>query len=220
MRLGPGTYSVMTFPLLATERWLNYITYSIVCESLVPPNISLSDRLPNMDPLSISVSVTALISVCSQTVQLIQRTIETVKNTGKLLIKLLSQTESLRLILEQLCGLTKQLGTKAGLLLSFNDSAPRITINELNSLVKSIAEKKNFMSLQMLLSKNKVDALVERIKSHEAEVLTVLLSVATSVQKCRMGPQLLTVRKPVPQPCGQKLKSFACMKNQKLNHRS
>ena len=144
-----------------------------------------------MDPLSISVSVTALIGVCSQTVQLIQRIIETVKNAGKVLIKLLSQTESLRLILEQLRGLTNQLGTKAGLLLSFNDSGPKITINELNSLVKSIAEKKNFMPLQMLLNKGKVDALVERMKGHEAEVLTVLLSVATSVQSTDLGPQLL-----------------------------
>jgi hypothetical protein len=146
-----------------------------------------------MDPLSISVSVTALVGVCSQTVQLIQLTIETVKNAGKLLIKLLSQTESLRLILEQLRGLTKQLGTKAGLLLSFNDSGPKITINELNSLVKSIAEKKNFMPLQMLLNKGKVDALVERMKGHEAEVLTVLLSVATLVQDIELGPQFLIV---------------------------
>ncbi len=59
-------------------------------------------------------------------------------------------------------------GTRGGLLLAFNDSGPRLTIRELNELV----------GLQMLLSKGKVDELVGKLKRHEEEVVTVLLSIA------------------------------------------
>jgi len=69
-------------------------------------------------------------------------------------------------------------GTRGGLLLAFNDSGPRLTIRELNELVKSISAKSNFVGLQMLLSKSKVDELVEKMKRHEEEVVTVLLSIA------------------------------------------
>ncbi len=134
-----------------------------------------------MDPLSVTTSATAILAICLQTVHLIQRTIETVKNARKVLVRLLSQTERLRLILEQLRSLTKQLGARGGLLLSFNDSSPKTTINELNTLVKSIADKSNFVGIQMLLNKGKVDSLLEKLKGHEEEVMTILLSIATSV---------------------------------------
>jgi len=54
-----------------------------------------------------------------------------------------------------------------------------MTINELNKLVLSIADKTNFVALQMLLNKSKVDKLVEKMKGHEDEVVTILLSIAT-----------------------------------------
>jgi division protein CdvB (Snf7/Vps24/ESCRT-III family) len=143
------------------------------------PSPSFQIPPQKMDPLSITTSATAILAICLQAVHLIQRTIETVKNARKLLVKLLSQTERLRLILEQLRSLTKQLGTRAGgLVLSYNDSGPKTTINDLNVLVRSIAEKTNFVSLQMLLNKSKVDTLVEKMKLHEEEVVTVLLSIA------------------------------------------
>ncbi|KAH8683230.1 hypothetical protein BGZ60DRAFT_524566 [Tricladium varicosporioides] len=133
-----------------------------------------------MDPISIATSATAILGTCWETVRLIQKTIETVKNAKNLLVKLLSQTERFRLILEQLRGLSSQLGTKSGLLLSYNDSAPKATMKELNSLVKSMAEKPNFIGLQMLFKQSKVDDLVARLKLHEDEVVTVLLFMATT----------------------------------------
>lgn len=132
-----------------------------------------------MEPLSIATSATAILGICWETVRLIQKTIETIKNARDLLVKLLSQTERFRLILEQLRGLSSQLGTKAGLLLSYNDSAPKATMKELNSLVKSMAEKPNFIGIQMLFKQSKVDGLVGRLKLHEDEVVTVLLFMAT-----------------------------------------
>jgi hypothetical protein len=114
-----------------------------------------------------------------QTVDLIQTMIETVKNSRKLLVKLLSQTERLRLNLEQLRCLTKQLGTRGGILLSYNDSAPKMTIRELHELVKQMASKSSFLGIQTLLHKNKVNALIERLKQHEEEIVRVLLSIAT-----------------------------------------
>lgn len=133
-----------------------------------------------MDPLSITTSATAILAICLQAVHLIQRTIETVKNARKLLVKLLAQTERLRLILEQLRCLTKQLGSRGGLLLSYNDSAPKTTIRDLNTLVTTISGKSNFVGIQMLLNKSKVDVLVEKMKKHEEEVVTVLLSIAAT----------------------------------------
>ena len=65
--------------------------------------------------------------------------------------------------------------------MSYNDSGPKTTINNLNTLVRSIAEKTNFVGLQMLLNKSKVDTLVEKMKMHEEEVVTVLLSIARLV---------------------------------------
>ncbi len=147
--------------------------------SAIEPHHRNIRNLPKMDPLSINSSATFLLAICLQAVHLIQRTIETVKNARKLLVKLLSQTERLRLILEQLRSLTKQLGSRAGsLLLSYNDSEPRTTINDLNSLVRSIAEKTTFVGLQMLLNRSKAEALVAKMKTHEEEIVTVLLSIA------------------------------------------
>lgn len=66
-------------------------------------------------------------------------------------------------------------------MLSYNDSAPKTTIRELNALVTTISGKSNFVGIQMLLNKSRVDVLVEKMKKHEEEVVTVLLSIAASV---------------------------------------
>lgn len=66
-------------------------------------------------------------------------------------------------------------------MLSYNDSAPKTTIRDLNTLVTTISGKSNFVGIQMLLNKSKVDVLVEKMKKHEEEVVTVLLSIAASV---------------------------------------
>jgi hypothetical protein len=134
-----------------------------------------------MDPLSITASASAILAICTAAVNLIKVAIETVKNSKKLLVKLLSQTESLRLHLEHLRSLTKQLGSRATLSLSYNDSAPRTTIMELRDLVKEIAEKPGFIGVQMLLKKGKVEALTERLKRHEEEIVNVLVTIATYV---------------------------------------
>jgi hypothetical protein len=51
-------------------------------------------------------------------------------------------------------------------------------MNDLNNLVRSIAEKTSFAGLQMLLNKSKAEALVAKMRTHEEEVVTVLLSIA------------------------------------------
>jgi hypothetical protein len=133
-----------------------------------------------MDPLSITASATAIVTICIQTVRLLERTIETIKNARPLLVKLLSHVERVRLLLEQLRGLTTQLGAKGGaLLLYFNDKDTRETMTELKTLVKGIREAGSFVGLQVLMKKSKADSLCERLKEHEGEIVTVLLSVAT-----------------------------------------
>jgi hypothetical protein len=133
-----------------------------------------------MDPLSIAASAAGIVTICLQTVRLLQRAIETIKNARSLLTKLLSHVERVRLLLEQLRGLTKQLGAKAGgLLLYFNDKDTRMTMSELKILVKQISEAGSFVGLQMLMKKSRVEGLCGRLKEHEGEIVTVLLSVAT-----------------------------------------
>ena len=94
-----------------------------------------------MDPLSVSASAAALVTICVQTVQTLKRVIENLKGAKGVSLKLLSQTERVRLFLEQLRSLTKQVGTRSEILLAYNDSAPRATINEFNALVHDIARR-------------------------------------------------------------------------------
>lgn len=94
-------------------------------------------------------------------------------------MKLLSQTERLRLNLEQLRSLTKQLGSRSGVSLTYNDSAPRQTIQELHQLVMAMASGPSYLGLQALLNKSKVDDLLDRLRVHEQEIVLVLLSIAT-----------------------------------------
>jgi hypothetical protein len=132
-----------------------------------------------MDPLSVSASAAALLTICTQAVQILKRTIETLRKAKEFLLQLLSQTERVRLFLEQLRSLTKQLGRRSEILLAYNDSGPRETINELNSFVRNMAQSTTWVRLRMLLHQNTADRLVERLHRHEEEIMQVLLSIAT-----------------------------------------
>lgn len=105
-------------------------------------------------------------------------TIETVKNAKRLLIDLLGQLERFRLLLEQVRGLTRQLGNRSGLALSYNDRSPKATMNELKVLVQNVAETKNFLSIQTLLHRHPLNELAEKIKHHEGELYKLLLDIA------------------------------------------
>lgn len=131
-----------------------------------------------MDPLSVSVSATALLTICVQAVQILKRTIETLRNAKDFLLKLLSQTERVRLFLEQLRSITKQLGHRSEILLAFNESEPRATINELNVFVNDIAQRTAWVRLRVLLNQSAAEKFVERLHRHEEEIMQVLLSVA------------------------------------------
>jgi hypothetical protein len=104
-----------------------------------------------MDPLSASASAAALLTICVQAVQVLKKTIETLRNAKEFLLKLLNQTERVRLFLEQLRSLSKQLGDRSDILLAYNDSAPRETINELNIFVHHMAQNATWLRLRMLL---------------------------------------------------------------------
>jgi hypothetical protein len=132
-----------------------------------------------MDPLSVSASAAALLTICAQAVRILKRTIESLRKAKEFLLQLLSQTERVRLFLEQLRSLTKQLGHRSEILLAYNDSGPRETINELNSFVRNMAQSTTWVRLRMLLHQTTADRLVERLHRHEEEIMQVLLSIAT-----------------------------------------
>jgi hypothetical protein len=132
-----------------------------------------------MDPLTISVSVVAIITTCAQVVQILKETIETLRKAAEFLLQLLSQTERVRLFLEQLRGLAEQLKSRSGILLAFSPTGPEATVNELKTFVRDMAQKPRLMRLKMLLERSTADKLVRRLHRHEVEITQVLLSVAT-----------------------------------------
>jgi hypothetical protein len=132
-----------------------------------------------MDPLSISLSVVGIITTCAQVVKILKDTIETLKQAAEFLLELLSQTERVRLFLEQLRSLTDQLKSRGDILLAFSPSGPNATIDELNVFVRDIAQSPKFMKLKMLLKRSTANELVKKLHRHEVEITQVLLSVAT-----------------------------------------
>ncbi len=134
-----------------------------------------------MDPVSLSASVASLITICVQAVKILKQAIETIRNAKSSLLKLLSQTERIRIFLEQLRTLTIQLGPRAGILLIFNDSGPRETINELYVFVQSIAETPMRIRVKVLLNRSAADEFVQRLHRHEEEIMQTLLLVVALV---------------------------------------
>lgn len=69
-----------------------------------------------MDSLTTSVSVAAIITACVQVVKILKETVEGLKQAAELLLQLLSQTERVRLFLEQLSSLAEQLKSRCDIL--------------------------------------------------------------------------------------------------------
>ncbi|KIW61705.1 hypothetical protein PV05_01795 [Exophiala xenobiotica] len=133
-----------------------------------------------MDPLSISASAVALITVCVETVKVIKTTVETVKTAKKELLNILNATNRVRLLLEQLRGLTHQLGSKNNqVLLAFDKSGCEEVLDDLRRLVNKLAQSDKFVGFQFLVRRSKIEALVTGLRTQEDGIRTVLLSVAT-----------------------------------------
>jgi hypothetical protein len=133
-----------------------------------------------MDPLSISASAVGLITICYQTVQIIKKTIETVKTAKRELLNVLNETNRMRLLLEQLRGLTHQLGSRNNkILLAFDKTGCEEILGELRRLIDKLAQAELFVGFQFLVRRSKFDALVAGLRAQEDGIRTVLLSVAT-----------------------------------------
>jgi hypothetical protein len=141
-----------------------------------------------MDPLSISASAVALITICVRTIQIIKKTIETVKTAKRELLNILNETNRMRLLLEQLRGLTHQLGSKNNkILLAFDKMGCEEILRELERLVDKLAQVEMFVGFQFLIRRSKFDALIAGLRAQEDGIRTVLLSVATlatTASKC------------------------------------
>lgn len=133
-----------------------------------------------MDPFSISIGVVALITVCVQTIKVIKKTIETVKTAKKELLRILNATNRMRLLLEQLRGLTHQLGGKNNkVLLAFDHAGCEEILGEVKRLIDKLAQVELFTGFQFLVRRSKFEALLAGLKVQESSIQTVLLSVAT-----------------------------------------
>ena len=134
-----------------------------------------------MDPLSISASAAALITICVQTVQIIKKTIETVKTAKRELLTVLNATNRTRLLLDQLRGLTHQLGSKNNkILLAFDKIGCEEILDELKRLVDKLAQAESFTGFRFLVRRSKFEALAAGLRAQEDGIRTVLLSIATS----------------------------------------
>ncbi len=134
-----------------------------------------------MDPLSIAASAAALVTICVQTGGLIKTLAETFFHAEEGLLKLLSQIERLRLTLEQLRGLSQQLGAKADIALMFDDSAPRLTMNKLRGVIESIAGHKRTFKMQLMIRRSDIEALRKRLQEHEDDMTKVFVNLGTQV---------------------------------------
>ncbi|EXJ74793.1 uncharacterized protein A1O5_01489 [Cladophialophora psammophila CBS 110553] len=133
-----------------------------------------------MDPLTISTSAVALITVCIQIVQVIKKTVETMKTAKSELMNILNETIKMRLLLEQLRGLTHQLGSQNNtILLAFDETGCKYVLNELESLVNKLAQADKFLGFQFWVRRSKLDTLVAGLRVQEDGIRTVLLSVTT-----------------------------------------
>jgi uncharacterized protein YoxC len=136
--------------------------------------------IQDMDPLSITASAIALITVCVQTIQSIKSIIETVKGAKTRLLQVLNATTRVRLLLEQLRSLTHQLSSKSNtILLAFDGQSCGDVLTELVTLVKKLMQSDKLAAFQFLLQKSKLEGLAGRLKGQEDAICTVLLSIAT-----------------------------------------
>ena len=133
-----------------------------------------------MDPLSISASAVTLITICVQTIQIIKNTVETIKTAKRELLNVLNATNRMRLLLDQLRGLTHQLGSKNNkILLAFDEAGCQDVLGQLKRLVDKLAQVELFVGFQFLVRRSKFEALVAGLRVQEDGIRTVLLSVAT-----------------------------------------
>ncbi|KAK1814275.1 hypothetical protein LTR12_011320 [Friedmanniomyces endolithicus] len=157
-----------------------------------------------MDPLSISASAVALITICVQSVKIIKNVIETVRTAKKELLKILNGTNRMRLLLDQLRGLTHQLGSKNNkILLAFDPSGCEEILGQLKRLVDKLAKVETFMGCQFLVRRSKFEELVAGLKNQEDDIRLVLLSVATAnVQAISISqvPQTVAGAEDLPSP--------------------
>jgi hypothetical protein len=88
----------------------------------------------------------------------------------------------MRLLLEQLRGLTHQLGSKNNkILLAFDENGCEEILCELKRLVDKLAQVEMFVGFQFLIRRSKFEALIAGLRAQEDGIRTVLLSVATLV---------------------------------------
>ena len=133
-----------------------------------------------MDPLSVCASAAALITICVQTVRMIKKTIETVKTAKRQLLSVLNESNQMRLLLDQLRGLTHQLGSKTNkILLAFDKTGCEEILAELKGLVDKFAQAGRFVGFQFLVRRSKFEALIAGLRTQQDGIRTVLLSVAT-----------------------------------------
>ena len=109
-----------------------------------------------------------------------QKTIEAMKTAKKELLNILNETNKMRLLLEQLQGLTHQLGSKNNkILLAFDKAGCEEVLGELKSLINKLAPAEMFVGFQFLVRRSKFEALVGGLRAQEDGIRTVLLSVTT-----------------------------------------
>lgn len=134
-----------------------------------------------MDPLSVSASAVALITVCVQTVQIIKKTIETFKAAKRELMSIVNEIDLTRRLLEQLRGLTHQLGSRnIPVFLEFDGTDCESILGEFKRLVDKLAEAGKLVGFQFLVKKSKFEELALRLRAQRDMIETVLLSITTS----------------------------------------
>jgi hypothetical protein len=137
-----------------------------------------------MDPLSITLAVISLSKLCKTVVKILKNVLETMKRSRQTLFDLISETERIRLLLDSLRELARQLQNqgKTSALFAFDSSGCEKIILDVQRFTETLADAGRSFELwrTFVWSRyvGRADSLLMRLKKQEDHINSVLMVAA------------------------------------------
>ncbi|KAK5123182.1 hypothetical protein LTR85_003380 [Meristemomyces frigidus] len=142
-----------------------------------------------MEAAGLVFAIPPIVVMCVTVVQELRKLTETMQTANKTLLSLLSRVERMRLYLDSVRALAKQLRDpkQMAVMVTFNDTDYRQTLNVLRSLVdQGAAHSDNqwWMKTYWVTQRTKATQLLRSLQDHEAEI-TLMLSLICAQSNVR-----------------------------------